>query len=123
MIDAIEPPTALLPTVLTSFIGEQIAVERDDDRPLKRPDTPTAFRWRGRRYVVLELLRQWTAAPPGRGGGGRPRFAVRSGRGYSWGGGRTYFRLRTDGGTFEIYYDRRPAGDRLGSWHLWRRLD
>ncbi len=44
----------------------------------------------------------------------------------SWGVGRFYFRLETEGGrVFDLYYDRAPkdAGDRRGQWVLWRELE
>jgi hypothetical protein len=43
----------------------------------------------------------------------------------SWGVGRFYFRVRTDGGgVYDLYYDRQPesAGDRAGHWYLWREV-
>lgn len=44
----------------------------------------------------------------------------------SWGVGRFYFRVLTDGGKlYDIYYDRAPkdAGDRMGAWFMYRELE
>lgn len=100
-------------------------METPDRQPLKVAEVPSAFIWRGRRYTVRRLVRQWTAfrPDPRRGRGGRPLFAIRGGKRSSWGVGRTYFRLETGDGVYDLYYDRRPERDRLGGWYLWRRVD
>jgi hypothetical protein len=51
--------------------------------------------------------------------------AVAASRG-SWGVGRYYFQVRTEGGQFfELYYDRAPKGSdqRKGAWFLVSELD
>lgn len=112
-------------SLIKHYIGEAVRVESGERLPLKVAEPPTAFWWRERRYRVIELVRQWTTSPTRRSTDrdGRAPYSVRSGARSSWGVGRTYFRLRTDEGTFDLYYDRRPEKSRLGGWHLWRRVD
>lgn len=55
----------------------------------------------------------------------RPANMAKAQRRGSWGVGRFYFRVLTgQGRIFEIYYDRAPkdAGDREGSWFLYREM-
>ncbi len=55
----------------------------------------------------------------------QPAHLATAARRGSWGVGRLYFRLRTDRGVFDLYYDRAPeaAGDRAGHWYLWRQVE
>ncbi len=110
------------------FIGEEIEA-RFDNAPLleKQPGCPNGFLWRGQEYRVAEMLREWHD----HGRRGRmarnmtPRhLSTASGRG-SWGVGRDYYRVRTEGGQcFDLYYDRAPTGKggAKGSWFLFREL-
>ncbi len=42
----------------------------------------------------------------------------------SWGVGRDYYRVQTDSGEiFDIYYDRKPKGQKKGEWILLRKID
>jgi hypothetical protein len=111
------------------FIGEPVEVEFDEPPLLqKKPGCPDAFLWHGESYPIVEKLAEWhdyrrrgrmaRNMTPG-------HAAVASQRG-SWGVGRDYFRVRTASGRiFDIYYDRAPhdAGDRSGSWFLFRELE
>lgn len=100
------------------------------DRPpvlKKRPGCPDGFIWREREYRVIEKLGEWQDYQR-RGRMARnmaPRHAATAARRGSWGVGKFYFRVRTDTGQiFDIYYDRAPAGagDREGSWFVFREL-
>lgn len=110
------------------FISEPIEVQFDVPPELKKkPGVPDRFVWRGETFAVTELLSQWLDyARRGRMAVNmRPEHAeVAASRG-SWGVGRYYFRVRTDGGRiFDLYYDRAPRSvdDRAGSWTLYREL-
>ncbi|HRX04069.1 MAG: hypothetical protein KDI12_22445 [Anaerolineae bacterium] len=112
----------------TRFISEPIAVQFDKLPELKKkPDVPDRFEWRGEMYYVVELLSEWRDySRRGRMAVNmRPEHAeVAASRG-SWGVGRIYFRVRTEGDrVFDIYYDRAPrnADDRAGSWILFREM-
>ncbi|MEZ4769853.1 MAG: DUF6504 family protein [Caldilineales bacterium] len=111
-----------------SFISEPIEVQFDVPPELKKkPGVPDRFVWRDEAFRVVELLSEWRDySRRGRMAVNmRPEHAeVASHRG-SWGVGRTYFRVRTEGGRiFDIYYDRAPrsADDRLGSWTMFREM-
>jgi hypothetical protein len=112
------------------FYAEEIEVRFDQEPVLeKRPGPPAAFTWRGREYVVVELLKEWHDYRKR----GKTRsfyekergsYWVKSGqRRGSWGVGRDYYRVRTaTGEIFDIYYDRSPKGQaRKGQWILSRR--
>lgn len=111
------------------FISEEIEVSFEDPPVItKRPNAPEGFRWQGEQFAVKELLAAWRDYER-RGEMSRNmspahlRLARQRG---SWGVGRFYFRVRTDGGrVFDLYYDRAPeeAGDRAGHWFLWRELE
>ena len=92
------------------FIDEIVEVAFDRGHFEKVAIAPSAFRWRGRSYRVVEVEKEWQH--PGEGGSG------------SWGVGRTYFRVCTESGErFELYYDRKPSGgQKKGKWVLWRSL-
>lgn len=110
------------------FISEPIVVQFDKLPELKKkPGVPDRFEWQGETFCVVELLSEW------RDYGRKGRMAVNmrpehtevaASRG-SWGVGRIYFRVLTEGDRiFDIYYDRAPrnADDRAGSWTLFREL-
>ena len=108
------------------FISEPIEVQFDKPPELKKkPGVPDRFDWQGETWQVVELLSEWRdyAAPRPDGGQHAAEHAeVAASRG-SWGVGRIYFRVRTDGGRiFDLYYDHAPrnAADREGSWTLYR---
>jgi N-acetylglutamate synthase-like GNAT family acetyltransferase len=110
------------------FIAEPIEVEFDQPPVFaKRPGCPDRFTWEGRAFQVVEMLREWQDT--GRRGrmasNMRPEHLATASQRGSWGVGRIYFRVRTDGGrVFDLYFDRAPkhAGDRLGHWFLFREL-
>jgi hypothetical protein len=114
------------------FYAEEIEVRFDREPVLeKRPGMPAAFSWRGREYLIVELLREWhdyrqrgksAAFYEKERGSYRAKSAQRKG---SWGVGRDFYQVRTDSGEiFEIYYDRAPKGrQRIGQWVLFRRMD
>lgn len=113
------------------FYADEIEVRFAQEPVLeKRPGPPSAFTWRGREYVVVELLKEWhdyrkrgktkTLYEKERGS-----YWVKSGqRRGSWGVGRDYYRVRTASGEiFDVYYDRAPKGrDKIGQWILSRRM-
>lgn len=96
----------------------------------KRPGPPAAFTWRGREYVIVELIREWHDYRKR----GKSKAFYEKERGSYWvrasqrqgsrGVGRDHFRVRTESGeVFDIYYDRSPKGQkRKGQWILSRRL-
>ncbi|HBA90257.1 MAG TPA: hypothetical protein DCZ08_00220 [Anaerolineaceae bacterium] len=106
------------------FIDEPIDVQFDSPPLLeKSPPCPQGFIWQSETFRIVELLAEWKDFRR-RGRMGRnmiPPHLSRAERIGSWGVGRFFFRVRTDGGRiFEIYFDRAPAdaGDRKGSWVL-----
>jgi hypothetical protein len=112
------------------FYADEIEVRFDQEPVLgKKPGPPSAFTWRGREYVVVELLKEWhdyrkrgkTKALYERERGSY--WQKKGERRGSWGVGRDYYRVRTASGeVFDIYYDRAPKGrDRIGQWILSRR--
>jgi hypothetical protein len=110
------------------FIGEAIAVEFDQPPLLsKKPTAPQRFIWDGEVFDIVRVESTWFDY--GRRGAMARNMApahlkTAETRG-SWGVGRTYFRVVTQGGrAFDLYYDRAPrdAGDRAGQWYLWREL-
>ncbi len=110
------------------FIGQQVEVEFDEEPTLrKKPGPPDRFIWDGQTFLVTELLSQWHDFQR-RGKMARnmrPENAAKAQRRGSWGVGRFYFRVKTEGGQiFDLYYDRAPknAADRLGAWFLDREL-
>jgi hypothetical protein len=111
------------------FVGVSIEIEFDAPPLLqKKPGCPDAFVWQGERYRIVEKLGEWHDYRR-RGRMARnmsPDHAAVASRRGSWGVGRDYYRVRTAGGRlFDIYYDRAPqdAGDRVGSWFLFRELE
>lgn len=111
-------------TIPSRFIDEPIEVIYDTPPTYEKcPDCPSGFIWRGKTYLVEELLsEQQDHARRGRFARNMQpahlQMALRNG---SWGVGRYCFCIRVEGGQiFEIYYDRAPenAGDRKGHWIL-----
>ena len=113
------------------FFVDEIEVRFDREPTLeKRPGPPSAFTWRGREYVIVELLKEWhdyrkrgktkTFYEKERGS----YWVKSSQRRGSWGVGRDCYRVRTASGeVFDIYYDRAPKGpDKAGQWILSRRM-
>jgi hypothetical protein len=110
------------------FIGEEIE-SIFDTPPLitKKPDVPSGFIWRGEAFRVGELISRWfDYERKGRMSKNMQPEHLRVARKRgSWGVGKFYFRVQTEGGrVFDLYYDRAPedAGDRKGHWFLWREL-
>jgi len=110
------------------FIGQLVEVEFDKEPTLrKKPGSPDRFMWDGQTFQVIELVSQWhDFQRRGRMARNmRPENAAKARRRGSWGVGRFYFRVKTEGGRiFDLYYDRAPknAADRLGTWFLDREL-
>ncbi|NIS80413.1 MAG: hypothetical protein GTO14_09455 [Anaerolineales bacterium] len=110
------------------FIDVEIEVTFDLPPVMtKKPDAPNAFYWGDEQFRVVEVLSMWFDYRR-RGDTARNmaehnlRVAERRG---SWGVGRFYFRVRTEGDRiFDLYFDRAPkkAADRKGHWYLWREL-
>ena len=113
------------------FYADEIEVRFEEDPVLeKKPGVPSAFTWRGREYVIVELLQEWhdyrkrgktkTLYERERGS----YWVKKSERKGSWGVGRDNYRVLTEGGeVFDIYYDRAPKGrKRTGQWILSRRM-
>ena len=113
-----------IPEPSMRFIDEPIEVIFDLPPMLeKSPPCPQGFIWQMQTFRISELLAEWKDFRR-RGRMGRnmiPPHLSRAERIGSWGVGRFFFRVRTEGGRiFEIYFDRAPAdaGDRKGSWVL-----
>ena len=113
-----------IPEPTMRFIDEPIEVQFDSPPLLeKSPPYPQRFTWQSETFRIVELLAEWKDFRR-RGRMGRnmiPPHLSRAERIGSWGVGRFFFRVRTEGGRiFEIYFDRAPAdaGDRKGSWVL-----
>ncbi len=110
------------------FIDEPIETEFDQPPALeKRPGCPDRFIWRDNTYRIVEKLAEWhDYQRRGRMARNmRPEHAATALRRGSWGVGRDYYRVRTDTDQiFDLYYDRAPrhAGDRKGSWILYREM-
>jgi len=118
---------------MSHFIAERIQVVFDQSPAVeKKPGCPDAFEWRGQTFRVAETLAEWhDYARRGRMAANmQPQHAAVAATRGSWGVGRSYFRVRTEGGrVFELYYDRAPsqgsAGDasgRKGAWFLYREI-
>ena len=112
----------------TRFLSEPIDVVFDEDPLLeKKPGCPDRF-VRGDEVVeITEVLAEWhDYRRRGRMAQNmRPERLARAERLGSWGVGRDYYRVRTDGGRiFELYYDRSPkdADRRKGFWILYQEL-
>jgi len=110
------------------FIGEQIEVEFNQPPTLEKvPGCPDHFVWRGQRRRVVRLIAEWHDHSR-RGRMARnmqPQHAEVAAHRGSWGVGRSYFRIESEGGqVFDLYYDRAPDGPdrRKGTWYLYREL-
>lgn len=108
------------------FIFEPITAHFERPPELeKKPGCPEAITWRGRRFRIVELEREWRDY--GRRGrmahNMRPEHAAAARRRGSWGVGRHYFQVRLDAGAAAVLcYDRAPRNvrDRKGTWRLVR---
>lgn len=105
---------AFISTPITPLFESEPVVRR-------RAGAPNAFLWDGERFEVMETLRTWSEA-------GQPwwrRRRWRNRRQHVSSLGRDYYRVRTAGGrVFDLYYDRRLEGRKVGgNWILWRELD
>jgi len=115
-------------TIPVRFIDEAIEVHFTQPPVLeKKPGCPDGFTWQGKSYRVTELLDEWTDFTR-RGKYARnmaPGHAETASRRGSWGVGRFFFRVRTEGGRiFDLYYDRAPqdSSRRKGAWFLFREM-
>ncbi|MCC6146586.1 MAG: hypothetical protein IT308_03355 [Anaerolineaceae bacterium] len=111
-------------TIPFRFIGEPVEVIFDRPPALeKKPDPPSAFRWGGETYRILQVLSEWKDFSR-RGKMARtmqPQHAEHAAIHGSRGVGRYIFRVVVTGGRiFELYYDRAPANvDKTkGGWFL-----
>ncbi len=110
------------------FIGDPIEVEFDRDPLLeKKQGCPNRFTWRGERFSVAEMLREWHDYTR-RGRMARnmqpQHAAVAKNRG-SWGVGRDFFTVRTSNERiFTLYFDRAPkdAFIRHSGWFILEEL-
>jgi hypothetical protein len=106
------------------YIGESIEPQFHGQPLLsKKAGCPSAFHWRGKEFVVEEMLAEWHEYERH----GRmelnltPAHAQTARKRGSLGVGRDYYKIRAEGGrVFTIYYDRAPrnAADRKGNWIL-----
>lgn len=110
------------------FIDTAITV-RYNVPPLleKKPRCPDAFEWDGNVFIIREMVMEWVDYTR-RGRMARNMSEAHSkaaaGKG-SWGVGRFFFRVETEGSrVFDIYYDRAPKGleERKGRWMLFREF-
>jgi hypothetical protein len=96
----------------------------------KKPGIPTSFSWRERVYLITGLIKEWHDYRlrkkmhkfySGRRGNAP---SMKPGMRGSWGVGRDYYRVQTDSGeTFDIYYDRKPRGQKIkGEWVLLKKV-
>lgn len=111
------------------FINEPIEVMHDQPPMLeKKPGPPSAFSWRGEKFMVAEVLSEWHDYRR-RGRMARnmqPTHARTAESRGSWGVGQDYYQIRTEGRRiFELYFDRAPADSdhRKGGWYLYRELE
>jgi hypothetical protein len=110
------------------FIDEAIEVEFDQPPTYeKSPPCPDRFRWKDQTYAIAEKIGEWRDyARRGRMARNMtPEHLSTASRRGSWGVGRFFFRVRTEGGQyFDLYYDRAPknVSNRKGSWVLFREL-
>ena len=110
------------------FFGDEIQPEFDSEPAIeKKPGAPAAFVWRGQRFAVARVVKEWHdygRVQPGFGGPGRGGTAPWGAQSVSRGVGRDYYRVATEAGEiFDIYFDRRPKGkDKKGSWTLDKKI-
>jgi len=111
-------------TIPIELIDEIVQVEFEQPPTFeKRPTCPTAFIWQAERYVIVESLSEWEdfTRRNRMSRNTNPAHATRAAVSGSWGCGRSYFRVRVQGGRiFDLYFDRAPrdATDRKGHWYL-----
>ena len=117
-----------MPLQSIRFISEEVEVYYKNPPQIKKlPHCPDGFTWEDSYYEVDEVLSEWFDFHR-RGRSARnmiPSHRSTAERRASWGVGQYYFRIRTTRGRiFDLYYDRAPksAGDRTGSWFLFREL-
>jgi hypothetical protein len=119
-----------MPPDLLALRFIDVEIEALFDRPpvlSKKPKAPNGFVWNGETFRVQEVLSSWFDYSR-RGRMARnmqPAHSKEAARRGSWGVGRFYFRVKSNGGRlFDLYYDRAPAeaGDRAGHWVLFREL-
>jgi hypothetical protein len=112
------------------FYSEPIAVTFESEPLLeKRPGLPAAFIWRENFYKITKLIKEWHDYTKR---GKMEEFysenvyvpQMKSEKRGSWGVGRDYYRVLTDSGEiFDIYYDRKPVGQkRKGEWILLKKV-
>ncbi|MBE0409344.1 MAG: hypothetical protein IBX69_06395 [Anaerolineales bacterium] len=110
------------------FIEEPIEVSFNKSPLLEKiPGCPDEFLWHDKTFQIIETLSEWHDYS--RKGHmvhnmtlGHAAVAKRRG---SWGVGKDYYRVLTEGGRiFELYFDRAPKGaaNRKGGWFLYREL-
>jgi hypothetical protein len=110
------------------FIGEEVEAEFDERPALtKKPGCPDRFVWRGQVFRVVGKVKEWhDYRRRGRMAHNmRAAHLAAAERRGSWGVGRDYYRVRTEGGRiFDLYYDRAPKGmrEREGRWFLLREM-
>ena len=110
------------------YIGEIISVEFDEPQLfLKKPTFPNLFSWRGRSYIVKEVISEWhDFTRKGKYSRNmKEAHLERANSKGSLGVGRFYFRVRTDENRiFEIYYDRslKNTLETSGFWVLFQEL-
>ena len=118
-----------MPYLPIHFIDEPIEVLFDEPPVYRKsPVCPNGFVWQGRPYHIAEKVGEWQDYER-RGRMAQnmtPGHATNASRRGSWGVGRFFFRIRTQGGAvYDLYYDRAPknADDRLGAWFIYRELE
>lgn len=110
------------------FISEYVTVQFISPPSLaKKPPCPDVFIWREKDFAVEACLSEWIDfSRRGRMAQNmQPQHAQVAGKRGSWGVGRFYFDVQTQGGRFfRLYYDRAPkdAFDRSGRWVLLAEL-
>ena len=119
---------ASIKRTVSKFIAEPVTVHFSSPPAFsKKPPCPDRFTWLEEDFVITACLSEWfDFARRGRMARNmQPQHArVATNRG-SWGVGRFYFDVRTQGGRFfRLYYDRAPtdAVDRAGKWVLMAEL-
>lgn len=114
------------------FYSESINV-RFEKQPFleKKPGIPSSFSWRGKSYTITKLIKEWHDYRRRKkihkifSGKRSPVPLTKPGNRGSWGVGRDYYRVQTSSGEiFDIYYDRRPKGQKIkGEWVLLKQVD
>jgi hypothetical protein len=112
---------------MAKFISARIAVYFKTAPLLtKRTGPPDAFSWDGQRFPIVAVLAEWHDYDKSRERDTTRRSQERLTRKHgSWGLGRDFYRVRTEGGrVFDLYFDRSPQGaDDIGRWVLYRELE